>query len=252
MTGGPERRSPNWWASRPARSASGSASSATRGWRNSAPCTTRAIRAASDRPRSSGSSRRSPRGCSTTPSKSAPGSQETLGVAYSISGIKDLLRRIGASYHKVSGFFWKADVEEQKKFVRKHRRHKREAGPTTRRYFVDACHPVWGVDLLVFLLAAGGAAVLRGRGQRSEAAEHPRGLQPRRSRLRGPPADEGEHHRRAIRQAAGGVAGEAPRHREVPPLPGQCEVLQQAVCEGVVGGAIGSSGWCRCRRTRRT
>jgi transposase len=74
--------------------------------------------------------------------------QETLGVAYSISGIKDLLRRIGASYHKVSGFFWKADVEEQKKFVRKHRRHRREAGPTTRRYFVDACHPVWGVDLL--------------------------------------------------------------------------------------------------------
>lgn len=74
--------------------------------------------------------------------------QETWGVDYSISGIKDLLRRIGASYHKVSGFFWKADVEEQKKFVRKHRRHKREAGPTTRRYFVDACHPVWGVDLL--------------------------------------------------------------------------------------------------------
>jgi transposase len=74
--------------------------------------------------------------------------QETWGVDYSISGIKDLLRRIGASYHKVSGFFWKADVEEQKKVVRKHRRHKREAGPTTRRYFVDACHPVWGVDLL--------------------------------------------------------------------------------------------------------
>src|SRR3954469_10106636 len=74
--------------------------------------------------------------------------QEALGVDYSISGIKDLLRRIGASYHKVSGFFWKADVDEQKKFVRKYRRHKREAGPKTRRYFVDACHPVWGVDLL--------------------------------------------------------------------------------------------------------
>jgi len=74
--------------------------------------------------------------------------EATFGVAYSISGLKDLLRRIGASYHKVSGFFWKADVEEQKKFVRKHRRHKREASPTTRRYFVDACHPVWGVDLL--------------------------------------------------------------------------------------------------------
>jgi transposase len=74
--------------------------------------------------------------------------QETWGVDYSISGIKDLLRRIGASYHKVSGFFWKADVQEQRRWVRKHRRHKREAGPGTRRYFVDACHPVWGVDLL--------------------------------------------------------------------------------------------------------
>jgi len=74
--------------------------------------------------------------------------QDTLGVAYSATGIKELLHRIGASYHKVSGFFWKADVEEPKQFVRKYRRHKREAGPKTRRYFVDACHPVWGLDLL--------------------------------------------------------------------------------------------------------
>src|SRR4051794_27429655 len=74
--------------------------------------------------------------------------EATFGVAYSISGIKGLLRRMGASSHKVSGFFWKADAQEQKKWVRKHRRHKREAGPGTRRYFVDACHPVWGVGLL--------------------------------------------------------------------------------------------------------
>jgi transposase len=74
--------------------------------------------------------------------------KETFGVSYSATGVKELLSRIGASYHKVSGFFWKADVEEQKQFVRKYRRHKREAGPKTRRYFVDACHPVWGVDLL--------------------------------------------------------------------------------------------------------
>src|SRR3954464_11077434 len=73
--------------------------------------------------------------------------EQTWGLAYSTSGLKDLLRRIGASYHKVSGFFWKADVQEQKRWVRKHRRHKRQAGPETRRYFVDACHPVWGVDL---------------------------------------------------------------------------------------------------------
>jgi transposase len=68
--------------------------------------------------------------------------EASFGVTYSASGVKDLLRRIGASYHKVSGFFWKADVQEQKNWVRKHRRHKREAGPGTRRYFVDACHPV--------------------------------------------------------------------------------------------------------------
>jgi transposase len=74
--------------------------------------------------------------------------EASFGVTYSTSGVKDLLRRIGASFHKVSGFFWKADVKKQKQFVRKYRRHKREAGAKTRRYFVDACHPVWGVDLL--------------------------------------------------------------------------------------------------------
>ncbi len=73
---------------------------------------------------------------------------ETFGVTYSATGVKDLLHRIGARFHKVSGFFWKADVQAQKRFVQKYRRHQREAGPKTRRYFVDACHPVWGVDLL--------------------------------------------------------------------------------------------------------
>src|SRR5512144_1079948 len=31
--------------------------------------------------------------------------EEQFGVTYSASGVKDLLHRIGASYHKVSGFF---------------------------------------------------------------------------------------------------------------------------------------------------
>ena len=31
--------------------------------------------------------------------------EDQFGVTYSPSGVKDLLRRIGASYHKVSGFF---------------------------------------------------------------------------------------------------------------------------------------------------
>ncbi len=74
--------------------------------------------------------------------------EATFGVAYSISGLKDLLRRAGASYHKVSGSFSKADVKKQKQFGRRYRRHTREAGPKARRHFVDACHPAWGVGLL--------------------------------------------------------------------------------------------------------
>src|SRR3954466_13977350 len=43
--------------------------------------------------------------------------ETTFGVTSSPSGVKDLLRRIGASFHEVSGFFWKALFQEQKKFV---------------------------------------------------------------------------------------------------------------------------------------
>ena len=32
--------------------------------------------------------------------------------------------------------------------MRKYRWHRREAGPKTRRYFVDASHPAWGLELL--------------------------------------------------------------------------------------------------------
>jgi transposase len=40
-----------------------------------------------------------------------------FGVRYTPSGIKDLLRRVGASYHKVTGFLWKADPDKQQKLV---------------------------------------------------------------------------------------------------------------------------------------
>jgi transposase len=43
--------------------------------------------------------------------------EEVLGVSYTPSGIKDLQRRIGASYHKVTGFLWKADPDKQHEFV---------------------------------------------------------------------------------------------------------------------------------------
>src|SRR5260370_11176227 len=78
--------------------------------------------------------------------------ESTFSVSYSSSGVKDLLKRIGVSYHKVTGFLWKADPDKQRAFVKRVARHKREVkrpdAPLTRRYYVDACHPVWGLDLV--------------------------------------------------------------------------------------------------------
>jgi transposase len=76
----------------------------------------------------------------------------TFGSNYSSSGVKDLLKRIGVTYHKVSGFLWKGDPDKQRAFVARIARHKRERqrpdAPPTRRYYVDACHPIWGLDLV--------------------------------------------------------------------------------------------------------
>ncbi len=53
--------------------------------------------------------------------------EETFGVTYHPSGVKDLLRRIGVSYHKVTGFLWKAKPEKQQEFVHKYRRQRAAA-----------------------------------------------------------------------------------------------------------------------------
>jgi transposase len=76
----------------------------------------------------------------------------TLGVKYSSTGVKGLLERIGGTYHKVSGFLWKGDPDQQQAFVTRVARHQRErrrpGAPRTRRYYADACHPIWGLDLV--------------------------------------------------------------------------------------------------------
>jgi putative transposase len=92
----------------------------------------------------------------------------TFTVSYSASGVKDLLKRIGVSYHKVSGFLWKADPGEQHAFVKRIARHQREArlpdAPRTRRYYVDACHPVWGLGLVYCCWLLVGQRLLVGMG----------------------------------------------------------------------------------------
>ena len=98
--------------------------------------------------------------------------EDTFHVRYKPSGVKDLRKRIGASYHKVSGFLWKADPDKQHAFVKRVARHKREAqgpgAPRTRRYYVDACHPIWGLDLVYccWLLVGQRFLVGMGRGRK--------------------------------------------------------------------------------------
>jgi transposase len=93
---------------------------------------------------------------------------ETFHVSYSSSGVKDLLKRLGISYHQVTGFLWKADPDQQKAFVKKYRQQKtwsqRPGAPRTRRYFVDACHPLWGLDLVFSCWLLVGQQFLAGMG----------------------------------------------------------------------------------------
>jgi transposase len=94
--------------------------------------------------------------------------EATFGVTYSPTGIKDLLKRVGVSYHRVTGFLWKADPGKQHAFVKRVARHKREArhpgAPRARRYYVDACHPVWGLDLVYCCWLLVGQRLLVGMG----------------------------------------------------------------------------------------
>jgi transposase len=94
--------------------------------------------------------------------------EETFGVHYASSGVKDLLRRIGASYHRVTGFLWKANSKKQRQFVKKYQRQKRAAqrpgAARTRFYFVDACHPIWGLDLVYSCWLLVGQRFLAGMG----------------------------------------------------------------------------------------
>jgi transposase len=91
-----------------------------------------------------------------------------FGIRYSPTGVKDLLKRIGVTYHKVSGFLWKADPDKQHAFVDRVARHRRESqrpgAPRTRRYYVDACHPVWGLDLVFSCWLLLGQRFLAGMG----------------------------------------------------------------------------------------
>jgi transposase len=94
--------------------------------------------------------------------------ESTFAIQYSSTGVKELLKRIGVTYHKVSGFLWKGNPDKQRAFVKRIVRHKRETkrsgAPHTRRYYVDACHPIWGLDLVFSCWLLRGQRFLVGMG----------------------------------------------------------------------------------------
>jgi transposase len=88
----------------------------------------------------------------------------TFAVAYSLSGTKRLLQRLGCSFHKTTGFLFKAKRDKQEEFVQKYEADRPAAGATRRRYFVDACHPIWGLELIYICWLLRGQRFLVGMG----------------------------------------------------------------------------------------
>src|SRR5262249_24288058 len=60
-------------------------------------------------------------GCFRTPAQIRHWVHTAFGIGYSSSGVNDMLKRFGVSYHKVTGFLWKAAPDRQKAFVKKYR-----------------------------------------------------------------------------------------------------------------------------------
>jgi len=74
--------------------------------------------------------------------------EQTFSVAYSDSGAKRLLGRLGCTYHQASGYLFKARRDKQEEWLRNYEGHKCRVGRSLRRYFIDGVHPVWGQESL--------------------------------------------------------------------------------------------------------
>jgi transposase len=58
--------------------------------------------------------------------------QVSFAIAYSLSGTRLLLQRLGCSFHKTTGFLFKAQRDQQQAFVRKYEADRPAAGAATR------------------------------------------------------------------------------------------------------------------------
>src|SRR6266516_2419665 len=59
---------------------------------------------------------------------------------------------------------FKAKRDKQEEFVQKYEADRPPVGAATRRYFVDACHPIWGLELIYSCWLLRGQRFLVGMG----------------------------------------------------------------------------------------
>jgi transposase len=65
--------------------------------------------------------------------------------------MRKLLVRLGCSFHKVSGFLFKADQQKQKEFVAEYEQDKQKVqSDGWRRYFLDGVHPLYGLEVVFY------------------------------------------------------------------------------------------------------
>jgi hypothetical protein len=77
--------------------------------------------------------------------------EKSFARKFSPSGMRKLLKRLGCSFHKVSGFLFKADPAKQQEFLADYEQDKSKVQTEDwRRYFVDGVHPLYGLEVVFY------------------------------------------------------------------------------------------------------
>jgi len=77
--------------------------------------------------------------------------EKTFARGFSPSGMRKLLNRLGCSFHKVSGFLFKANQDQQKEFIAEYEQDKSKVQTEGwRRYFIDGVHPLYGLEVVFY------------------------------------------------------------------------------------------------------
>jgi transposase len=74
--------------------------------------------------------------------------EATFGVSFTPAGMRKLLNRLDCTFHKSSGFLFKANRDKQKEFLQDYEADKAKTEPQPmRRYFIDGVHPLYGMEV---------------------------------------------------------------------------------------------------------